>query len=245
MDDSKFDDLPVHGAVLVNEVKFDVRKSGSFSGYASVFGNVDSTGDIVDRGAWAESLGVKKSVPLLFNHRVDNLIGRALDLREDDVGLHFAGRLTEGVQLADDTYKHLKAGALDGVSVGYRIQPGGATLDGEIRHIRRASLLEISVVVAPANTLARVDPASLKEAKSEREIEAILRDAGWSKGLACQLISAVKGLRVEPGEPVTSVLQRDSVDASALLAAIRQPAAVGKHEAQWPYRGGAEPHWCF
>lgn len=223
--DSKFDDLPTHGAVLVDaQMKFDATKSGAFAGYASTFGNVDSTGDIVVRGAWAESIAAKKSVPLLFNHRVDNLIGRALELKEDEIGLRFSGRLTPGVQLADDTLRHLKAGALDGVSVGYRIQPGGAVMDGEIRRITRATLLEISVVVAPANTLARVDPASLKEAKSEREIEALLRDAGWSKSLACQLISAVKGLRDEPGEPVAPGSQRDSVNASALLAAIRAGA---------------------
>jgi HK97 family phage prohead protease len=217
--EAKFDDLPVRGAVILDaELKFDATKSGTFAGYASVFANVDSWGDIVEPGTWAESIAAKKSVPLLFNHFTDNLLGRATDLKEDGVGLHFAGRLTQGVTLADDTYKHLKAGALDGVSVGFRIQPGGAKMDGDVRHITRADLLEISLVVAPANRLARVDASTLKSVQSVRQLEGVLRDAGLSKSDAQNLVATLKGL----ADPRDS----EEVDSSALLAVLRQRAAV-------------------
>jgi len=209
----------LYGALLHAEIKFDATRSGAFSGYASVFGNVDSYGDIVDPGTWAESIGVRRQVPLLFNHWMDNLLGKAVNLTEDEIGLRFDGRLTTGVQLADDTLKHMKAGALDGVSVGFRIQPGGATLDGEIRHITRAALHEISVVIAPANTLARVDPATIKSCSSVRQLEGVLRDAGLSRDDARTLIANLKSsLTADPWEAET--------DDAQLLGILRQGANV-------------------
>lgn len=218
--ESRFaDDALSHGALVGNlEVKFDATKAGSFTGYASVFNNVDSYGDIMRGGAFAESIKTRRQVPLLFNHRMDNLLGKAVNLTEDDIGLRFDGRMTAGVQLADDTLRHIKAGALDGASIGYRIQPGGAKLDGELREITRVDLVEISMVIAPANKLARVDPASLKSVTSVRQLESILRDAGLSREDARTFISSLKkSLDSDPW---------DAENGDALLGALRQPARV-------------------
>ncbi|HEY2023565.1 HK97 family phage prohead protease [Paraburkholderia sp.] len=200
MSRKQFGDV-VHGAVISTiEVKFDATRQGSFEGYASVFNNVDSWGDIVLPGAFEKSLAKKQQVPMLFNHFMDNLIGKAADMKEDDVGLKFTGRLTPGASMSNDVYQHMKAGALDGVSIGYRVQPGGADMDGKIRKLSDLDLMEISMVIAPANKLARADLGSLKadfdpdELESLADVEMILREAGMTRIEAKSMIARVRDL---------------------------------------------------
>ncbi|HWT37277.1 MAG TPA: HK97 family phage prohead protease [Paraburkholderia sp.] len=191
-----------HGSVLsMVEFKFDSTAKGSFEGYASVFNNIDSYGDIMLPGAFEESIARKDAVPMLFNHWMDNLIGKAANLKEDEIGLKFNGRLTPGASMSTDVYQHMKAGALDGVSIGYRVQPGGADMDGKVRTLSRVDLLEISMVISPANKSARANLGSLKsdldpdEMKSLADAEAWLRDAnGWSRIEAKVYIARVRDM---------------------------------------------------
>jgi HK97 family phage prohead protease len=216
-----------HGAVISTvEVKFDSTSKGNFEGYASVFGNVDSWGDIVLPGAFEESIARKDHVPMLFNHWMDNLIGRAVDMKEDDVGLKFHGRLTPGASMATDVYHHMKAGALDGVSIGYRVQPDGAEIDGKIRKLARVDLLEISMVIAPANKLARADLASIKsdfdpdDMESLADVESFLRDAGMSRVEAKSFIARVRDIALrDAGKSDTSTAAgKSELDESLALA---------------------------
>jgi hypothetical protein len=197
----KFNGDTDHGCVLTTvEFKFDATAKGSFEGYASVFNNIDSYGDTVLPGAFADSIGKRDAVPMLFNHWMDNLIGRAANLKEDDIGLKFQGRLTPGATMADDVYKHMKAGALDGVSIGFRIQPGGADMDGKVRTLSRLDLMEISMVISPANKSARANLTSLKsdfdpeEMESLADVEVILRDAGMSRLEAKSMLARVRDI---------------------------------------------------
>lgn len=220
-----------HGAVISTmEVKFDSTSKGNFEGYASVFNNVDSWGDIVLPGAFEESLTKKDQVPMLFNHFMDNLIGRAVDMREDDIGLKFAGRLTPGASMANDIYSHMKAGALDGVSIGYRVQPGGADMDGKLRKLARVDLLEISMVIAPANKLARADLASLKsdfdpdDMESLADVETFLRDAGMSRVEAKSFIARVRDIALRDAgqtDTSTAAVKTEADSTEALASFIR------------------------
>jgi uncharacterized protein len=229
MSRKQFGDL-MHGAVInTMEVKFDSTKQGNFEGYASVFNNIDSWGDIVLPGAFEDSLGKKEQVPMLFNHFMDNLIGKATDLKEDDVGLKFHGRLTPGASMANDVYQHMKAGALDGVSIGYRVQPGGADMDGKVRKLSRLDLLEVSMVIAPANKLARADLGSLKadfdpeEMETLADVETILRDAGMTRLEAKSMLARVRDIVLrdaDKGEPKPDGMKTEA-EAVALATFIR------------------------
>lgn len=220
-----------HGAVISTmEVKFDSTRQGNFEGYASVFNNVDSWGDIVLAGAFEETIGRKQQVPMLFNHFMDNLIGRATDMKEDDIGLKFSGRLTPGASMANDVYQHMKAGALDGVSIGYRVQPGGADMEGKVRKLSRVDLLEISMVIAPANKLARADLASLKsefdpdDMESLADAETFLRDAGMSRLEAKSFIARVRNIAprdADKGDTSTDAVKTDAFESLALASFIR------------------------
>lgn len=217
------------GAIVATEIKFDSTRNGFFEGYASVFNNIDSWGDIVLPGSFTETIGKKAQVPMLFNHYMDNLIGKATNLGEDDIGLKFDGRLTPGASMADDIYRHMKAQVLDGVSIGFRIQPGGADMDGKVRKISRVDLLEISMVIAPANKLARADLTSLKsdfdpaEMESLADVETILRDAGMTRLEAKSMVARVRDLVLrdaDKGETSPIVVKHDQGDDVASIASF-------------------------
>lgn len=137
----------------------DVSEDGTFEGYGSIFGNLDSYGEKVMPGAFAESLARHRregTKPLmLWQHNPDSPIGVWNELSEDGKGLRGKGVLLKGVRLADEAHIMLRAGALQGLSIGYReveVEP-----DGNNRLLKKLDLLEISVVSFPANRKARVE----------------------------------------------------------------------------------------
>ncbi|MBL4639381.1 MAG: HK97 family phage prohead protease, partial [Kordiimonadaceae bacterium] len=127
---------------------------GTFEGYGAIFGNKDRDGDIVVRGAFAESL--KAGMPaLLWQHDQKAPIGKFDEVRKDDKGLFVKGRLAmTGKGL--EAYELLKIGALDGLSIGFVTKEATRDPATKTRTISQADLMEISLVTFPANELARV-----------------------------------------------------------------------------------------
>src|SRR3712207_5134702 len=105
-------------------VKWAPADAGTFTGYASVFAVRDSYGDIVQPGAFAASLAAHEAAGttplLLWQHRVDAPIGTWTELREDAHGLRVTGRLVLDTPEGAKAYALLKAGALNGLSIGFR-----------------------------------------------------------------------------------------------------------------------------
>jgi HK97 family phage prohead protease len=190
--------------------------TGRFSGYASVFGGVDSYGDTIVRGAYASTLRNNGKPKMFFNHNAYGLpIGKWIKATEDDHGLFVEGELTMGNRQAEDVHAALKHGTLDGLSIGYYLKKGDYDETESGRVIKKvASLVEVSVVTFPADSAARVDSTSVKcddsmieavnDIETVREFERFLRDAGGlSKGLTMALVSRAKTIFVQ-GEPVTT-----------------------------------------
>jgi len=161
--------------------------SGSFEGYASIFGNVDLGGDVIERGAFKEIVkGRDGKVKILNQHSMRDPIGVA-EVKQDDKGLHFQGQLILEAASARSAYALMKGGALDGMSIGYDVLEGGAkVLESGIRQLKSLKLWEISPVTFGMNPLAGIE--SVKQAGSIttiREFEDFLRDAGgYSKSAA-------------------------------------------------------------
>ena len=164
-----------------------------FTGHGAVFGNVDSYGDVIAKGAFAESLKEHMKAgtqPLMFlNHDMYGSlpIGKWVSMEEDDVGLKVTGELldtTAGI----DTYKALKAGAISGLSIGFRPTKWSmGQKQGEPRRtLEEVDLVEVSVVTLPANMKARVkDVKSFAEQDmSVRDLEQLLRECGLTKSQA-------------------------------------------------------------
>ncbi|MCR4331213.1 MAG: HK97 family phage prohead protease, partial [Sulfuricaulis sp.] len=102
--------------------------SGSFEGYASIFGNVDLGGDVIERGAFKEIVkGRNGMVKILNQHSSRDPIGVA-EVKQDDKGLSFKGQLILEAASARSAYALMKGGALDGMSIGYDVLQGGAKI---------------------------------------------------------------------------------------------------------------------
>ena len=177
------------------DLKF-VGEGMTFSGYASVFGGVDSYGDTIDPKAYDATLKDRvRPVRLRWNH-YGPVIGKILRLTTDSVGLFVEGELTPGHSTAIDTYASLKHGAIDGLSIGYIAKSAIENPDGT-RLLKEIELIEISIVEEPADINATVSniKSAIEKAKSIREIEATLRDsAGLSRLEACAVVSRIKSV---------------------------------------------------
>lgn len=167
-----------------------VNDDGTFKGYASVFGNVDSYGEVVDAGAFTESLArIKASgdpLPVLWQHNSREPIGGSDVLSEDSKGLLTEGfLLTDLIPLAKQAHGLMKRRVVKGLSIGYYVEKSSYNEKTGIRNLIQLDLQEYSIVTFPANTLATVESvkAAVKEGKlpTLREFEDFLCEAGFSK----------------------------------------------------------------
>lgn len=214
-------DLPLDLCELKFTDKAKPEDPVSFEGYASVWGRTDSYGDTVLKGAFTESLKARRPM-MLYGHNPGRVIGKWVDVKEDEKGLFVKGALTPGNSDAADVGANLKFGALNGQSIG------GYTTDWESRDnggriIKAFDLYEISVVSMPAEQEARIDTASVKQMLDEcqklSDFEAFLREAaGLSKSAATSMVA--RFCRIARGEPVS---EGESKAVSELLDVFRTP----------------------
>lgn len=194
----------IRKALSLNNCRLKFKDGGNvgqFEGYASVFGGVDSYGDTIHPGAFAETIK-NHAIPKMFvNHRAWELpVGKWLELEEDSTGLLVRGELTVGMRGADDLRAAMKHGTVDGMSIGFMLARDDYEWkeDLEGRDIKRVSeLVEISVVTFPADGAARISADSVKGAldtiQTITDFEHFLRDSGgFSKGVATALATRAK-----------------------------------------------------
>ena len=133
--------------------------AGVIAGYASLFGLPDQGGDIVQKGAYAASLAKLKasggSVKMLWQHDPTQPIGVWEEIYEDARGLYVKGRLLFEVERAREAQALVKAGAIDGLSIGYRTVTAEKTGKGQ-RLLAELELWEVSLVTFPMLKEARV-----------------------------------------------------------------------------------------
>lgn len=135
---------------------------GYFEGYASVFGNKDSYGDIVEPGAFTRTLeewaGKDGSViPVLWGHDMQDPfanIGGLVAAVEDETGLKVSGQLDLDNPTAAQVYRLMKGGRTNRMSFAYSVRDSEER-DGA-QHLKDLDLYEVSVVQVPANGLAEV-----------------------------------------------------------------------------------------
>ncbi|MEJ6398035.1 HK97 family phage prohead protease [Yoonia sp. 208BN28-4] len=140
-----------------------VKDGTEISGYASLFGKTDQGGDVVGSGAYATSLGKKHSIKMLWQHDPTQPIGVWDEVREDATGLWVKGRILTDVAKGREAAALIEAGAIDGLSIGYRTVKSHKGTGGQ-RHLDELELWEVSLVTFPMLPDARVggkadDPA--------------------------------------------------------------------------------------
>jgi uncharacterized protein len=132
-----------------------------FAGYAAVFDRVDRGGDVVRVGAFARSLARGGGVPLLWQHEAGRPIGRVEYLKEDRRGLRVIGRVVDA-----GAAKLLGAGAVSGLSFGYRVRDAKGEAPRELTELE---LVEVSLVTFPMQPQARVHAVDQKPSHSSGE----------------------------------------------------------------------------
>ncbi len=207
--------------------------TGEFKGYGAVFGNRDSHGDVIQPGAFTETLrdwasrGRLPSMKLMHGSAVniftgDDLpIGKWTMMREDARGLYVEGKLSAlDTDSGRKIYGLMKDGALDGLSIGYNVKKFTPGMGDIKRMLENVVLREVSLVDEPSNDKSRV--TSLKSATdltTIREFEQFLRDVGFSVASAKAIASG--GYKAAFPDPRDEDGQADEAALAALAERIR------------------------
>jgi uncharacterized protein len=213
------------------ELKFDPGTGAeadqmTFNGYGAVFGNVDSYGDVIAKGAFKNTIREAKASgnwpAMMLQHgayqmTADDMtpIGVWTELKEDDTGLWVEGTLAPTQRGRDLSVlmKMKPRPAITGLSIGYRpVKWKMSDKPGEPRRtLTEVMLVEISPVTFPANPKSRVQSA--KGAHGIRLAEHALRDAGFSATEAKAIVAG--GFKSQPR-------QRDVGGLGDVAAALRR-----------------------
>lgn len=174
-----------------------ISDEGAIEGYASTFGNIDKGGDKVMPGAFVDGLAVARqtgrTVKMLWNHDPGQPIGVWDDFAEDAKGLFGKGRLVMDVPKAREVHALMKAGAIGGLSIGYRTLD--AAPDGNARALKKLELVEVSPVTFPMN-----EEAKLTSVKTEGLAKIIEKLAAGDLLTVREFEYLVKGLGLSNSE---------------------------------------------
>ena len=213
IDDMKCDDkdiIEVKSELKAWDDENSSEEYGMFEGYGSVFGNKDLGNDVIEKGAFTKSIKrrTNKGVKLLYQHKSDMPIGVFDEIREDDHGLVVKGRLALKTQAGAEAYELLKMGALDGLSIGFKINPSEVSYDRRAnkRIIKEVDLMEVSLVTFPMNPQATV--------RSVKGQEISIRE--WEKGMR-DAFNLSRSESKMAAKAVTDVFVQREVDTSAEL----------------------------
>ena len=194
---------PERRSTIVRLEQRAIGDDGTIEGYGSVFGVVDDWGDIMAPGSFTATLAAHKAAgtmpAMLWQHRDSEPIGVWTDMVEDSRGLRVKGRLVLESTRGKEAHALLKAGAINGLSIGFIAQKWSWDNTTDIRTLQAVDLWEVSPVTFPANGQARVDSVKAgagagvgNTITTIREAERALRDAGLSADQAKATLAIVK-----------------------------------------------------
>jgi len=205
----------------IAELKFQDTEAMTFEGYGAVFGNIDSQGDVIQPGAFADTLKNSQETgnwpSMLLQHggwgmSADDMnpIGLWTEISEDGRGLRVKGQLADTPR-GREVYTLMKMQprpAINGLSVGYRVKQFDRRTKPEEprRTLIKLDLMEISPVTFPANGSARVSGVkAIEDLGTPADIETFLRDAGMSRTEAKHLIAKIKGVDLREAEALNEL----------------------------------------
>ena len=152
---------------------FTDGQNGTISGYFSTFDHDhgDSAGDVIRKGAFTETIARRKQsghpFPFCFNHDFSTIIGRVIEIGEDNKGAYFTAEFFP-TEKAQEIRAIVKSGVLWQFSFAYNTLESGPVTAGDgsrVNELRKLDLIEISIVVSPANPRATI--TDIKDSKEE------------------------------------------------------------------------------
>jgi len=175
-------------------VRLDVKAIGDdgvVQGYASLFGEIDDGGDSIAPGAYANGLAARAAkgqrIKMLWQHDPSHPIGVWDEVREDAKGLFVKGRILPDVSKGREAIALIAAGAIDGMSIGYRTIRAVKEASG-VRLLQELDIWEVSLVTFPMQGTARIDAVKAAEMTAIEIERKLTRDAGFTRSVARALM---------------------------------------------------------
>lgn len=146
--------------IQVKEAPGEEAPAGVFTGYASIFNNIDSYGDKVAPGAFTDTLKTfgpgGSNIPCYWGHDMADpmkCIGWTTSAEEDDRGLKVTVQLDLDNPNGAQAYKLIKAGVVNQMSFAYEVEEGAwiEAKDGDYYELRKLKIFEVSLVQVGAN----------------------------------------------------------------------------------------------
>lgn len=159
------------------KVKSFNAEEGIIEGYASTFGNKDRVGDIVRKGAFADT--DKTNIKLLFQHNYNYPIGKITNIDEDNDGLKFTAYIDEEAKTPNgiSIRKVINDFNYNTFSIGYRVKEGFYSEEEKAYILQKVELFEVSLVGTPANPKAKLTSyKSLEQAEKMGDIADYLKE---------------------------------------------------------------------
>ncbi|WP_245413829.1 HK97 family phage prohead protease [Fulvimarina endophytica] len=130
----------------------------AIEGYAALFGRADLSGDVIEPGAFAASLMRRgpEAIRMLWHHDPARPVGRWTTIREDRLGLYAKGEIAVSAAAGHEAAALIAAGALDGLSIGFRAKLARRASPPNRRRLVTIDLWEISLVSFPMQEGARL-----------------------------------------------------------------------------------------
>ncbi|MEV6102625.1 HK97 family phage prohead protease [Nocardia sp. NPDC051981] len=199
--------------------------TGEFTALVSVFGNVDSYGDVVQPGAFDRSLKEWSAsgypIPVYWGHNLsdpDYNIGSVLEAVETERGLQIRARLDMESPKAPQVYRLLKGGRVKEFSFGYSVRDAGwgTKDDREVYELRDIDLYEVSVVPVGANPATELQTVKALGERTSRAAARALESVKAGRALSGKNEDTLREAREQLVEAI------DAID--DVLSALDPPA---------------------
>lgn len=161
------------------ELKDIDEAKGIVTGYASVFGNIDSDDDMIIKGAFTKTIqehgpeSAKPRIKHLWQHSSWDIVGVPIVLKEDDKGLYFETQFGKDRFAQDKLQQHID-GLITELSIGYNTIKSENIVDGndnfQYRKLTEVRLWEYSSVTWGANSLTEIISAKGIEEDLTKEL---------------------------------------------------------------------------
>jgi HK97 family phage prohead protease len=184
------------------QVKATDDEAGTFEAVVSVFGNVDSYGDRMVKGAFADTLKEWEdrgaAIPFLWDHAISDpfaYVGELTSAKETDEGLHVKGRFDMDDDYSRKAYRLMKSGRVREFSFGFFVKESGFVEneeDGFVREVKAVDLIEVSMTQIGANRETRlVEVRSAPDGRPEVRAASAESSAGVVQSVSTEDLDAV------------------------------------------------------
>jgi HK97 family phage prohead protease len=210
----------------IAETKADESGNLFISGYGAIFGNVDSYGDVIEKGAFEKTLTERAGrIAFCYQHDIWNPIGKIEKIGEDEKGLFVNVKISAAEK---DIQTKIKEGILKEMSIGYQsIQSERREMgmQNEVNFLKEIKLIEVSLVTVAANPLAVIEKMKSEEktdyiTKEFDRILAIVRNEAINYEIQKLKSLVLSAAPAQEPQEVTQPQPELKIDKNELLTAL-------------------------